>query len=67
MEESFSGSVQLMLFVYALAAAISFFIAWVLRLIFTGIKTHKARSDARNDTPVKGTAEGGDDAADRKA
>jgi hypothetical protein len=47
MEESFWGSVQLMLFVYVLAGAVSFLIAWVIKLIFSGIKSQKARSDKR--------------------
>ncbi len=45
--ESFWGSVELMIFIYALAAVVSFFIAWIIKLIFAAIKMQKARSEAR--------------------
>ncbi len=45
--ESFWGSVELMIFVYALAAVVSFFIAWIIKLIFAAIKMQKARAEAR--------------------
>ncbi len=45
--ESFWGSVELMVFVYALAAVVSFLVAWVIKLIFAGIKMQKARAEAR--------------------
>ena len=48
MEESFWGAVQLMLFIYALAAVVSLTMAWVIRLIFSGIKSNKARRDKRD-------------------
>jgi len=40
----FLGSVKIMLIVYALAAFISFVVAWFIGLIFTGIKLQKARA-----------------------
>ena len=45
--ESFWGSVELMVFVYALAAVVSFLVAWIIKLIFAGIRRQKARADAR--------------------
>ena len=45
--ESFWGSVELMIFIYALAAVVSFFIAWIIKLIFAAIKMQKARAEAR--------------------
>ena len=36
--EYFLGSVKLMLIVYALAAFISMLVAWVIKLIFAGIR-----------------------------
>ena len=46
--ESFWGSVKLMLFIYALAAAISLITAWVIKYIFVAIRMHKNRADARS-------------------
>ncbi len=37
----------MMIFIYALAAVVSFFIAWIIKLIFAGIKMQKARAEAR--------------------
>ncbi len=45
--ESFWGSVELMVFIYALAAVVSFFIAWIIKLIFAAIKMQRARAEAR--------------------
>jgi hypothetical protein len=49
--ESFWDSVKLMLFVYALAAVVSFTVAWVIKLIFAGVQKQKVRAEARNATP----------------
>ena len=49
--ESFWGSVELMIFIYALAAVVSFFIAWIIKLIFAGIKMQKARAATRAKPP----------------
>jgi len=46
--ESFWGSVKLMLFIYALAAAISLITAWVIKYIFVVIRMQKSHADARN-------------------
>ncbi len=48
MEESFWGSVKIMLFVYALAAVVSFFMAGVIKGIYSGISMRKARAEARS-------------------
>lgn len=45
--ESFWGSVELMLFVYALAAVVSLTVAWVIKLIFAGIRMKRAHAEAR--------------------
>ncbi len=57
--ESFWGSVELMIFIYALAAVVSFFIAWISKLIFAGIKMQKARAEARVARRTKTPAEPG--------
>ena len=67
MEESFFGSVKLMVFVYALAATISFVVAWVIKLIFAGIQKQKAGADARNGTPPEAPAEVAPAAHEQKA
>lgn len=61
--EYFWGSVKLMLFVYALAAVVSFIMAWIIRLIFFGIKAQKARADGRNGAKAGTPAEPGDAAS----
>jgi len=38
-----------MLFVYALAAAVSLTVAWLIKMIFKGVKLQKARAQARSD------------------
>jgi flagellar basal body-associated protein FliL len=45
--ESFWGSVKLMLFIYALAAAISLITAWMIKYIFVVIRAQKSRAEAR--------------------
>ena len=45
--ESFWGSVELMVFIYALAAVVSYLVAWVLKLLYTVIEKNKARAEAR--------------------
>ena len=58
--EYFLGSVKLMLIVYALAAFISMLVAWIIKLIFSGIRRQraaempaKALSKQANATPEK--------------
>lgn len=59
--ESFWGAVKLMVFIYALAAAISLITAWMIKNIFTVIRMHKSRSEARKSaksgsSPTQGGA-----------
>lgn len=59
--ESFEGAVKLMLFIYALAAAISLITAWVIKHIFTLIRMQRNRAEARKsakaaDAPTQGGA-----------
>ena len=65
--EYFWGSVKLMLFVYALAAVVSLIMAWVMRLIFVGIRAQKNRADARNGAKPETPHEPGDEAPGRTA
>ena len=53
--ETVGGSIQLMFFIYALAAAISLATAWIIKLIFFAIRIQKKRSAVPTDTPAKGT------------
>mgnify|MGYP001223162582 FL=1 len=55
--ESFGDSVKLMLFVYALAAVVSFTVAWVIKLIFAGIQRQKARAEAGANVPAEAADE----------
>jgi flagellar basal body-associated protein FliL len=59
--ESFWGSVKLMLFIYALAAAISLITAWMIKYIFVVIRMQKSRAEARksakaDNAPTQGSA-----------
>ncbi len=45
--ESFWDSVEIMVFVYALAAVVSYMVAWILKLLYAAIKKNKARAEAR--------------------
>ena len=63
--ESFWGSVELMIFIYALAAVVSFFIAWIIKLIFVAIKMQKARAEARVARRAKTPAGPGNAAPER--
>ena len=45
--ESFWGSVVLMIFIYALAAIVSYLVACILKLLYTAIEKNKARAEAR--------------------
>ena len=57
--ESFWGSVVLMVFIYALAAIISYLVACILKLLYTAIEKNKARAEARAEA-----ASGAPDRAD---
>ena len=45
--ESFWDSVVLMVFIYALAAIVSYLVACILKLLYIAIAKNKARADAR--------------------
>ena len=45
--ESFRGSVVLMVFIYALAAIVSYLVACILKLLYTAIEKNKTRAEAR--------------------
>ena len=57
--ESFWGSVVLMVFIYALAAIVSYLVACILKLLYTAIEKNKARAEARAEA-----ASGAPDRAD---
>ena len=63
--ETFWESVKLMLFIYALAAAVSLIVAWIIKLIFAGVQMQKARAEARAAAPPQASREPGDGAPDR--
>ncbi len=50
--EKFGESVELMIFVYVLAAIVSFAIAGLIKLIFIGIQANKARREAKTAPPA---------------
>jgi hypothetical protein len=54
--ESFWGAVKLMLFIYALAAAISLVTAWVIKHIFTAIRMQNIRAQARKDAKAEASS-----------
>ena len=45
--ENFWDSVEIMVFVYALAAVVSYTVAWILKLLYAAIEKNKARAEAR--------------------
>lgn len=49
--ETFWDSVKLMLFVYALAAVVSLIVAWIIKMVFSGIRMRKARADSGIGAP----------------
>lgn len=57
--ESFWGSIELMVFIYALAAIVSYLVAWILKLLYTTIKKNKARAEAVAEA-VSGASEKAD-------
>ncbi len=65
--ESFWGSVKLMLFVYALAAVVSFAVAWIIKLIFAGIRLQGTRAGARAEAQAKSVPEPVNAPLERKA
>ena len=57
--ENFWGSIELMVFIYALAAIISYLVAWILKLLYTTIEKNKARAEAVAEA-VSGASEKAD-------
>ncbi len=53
----FWDAVVLMVFVYALAAVVSFFVAWVIKMIFVVIQRRNARAAARAEAQASAGAE----------
>ena len=47
--EYFWGSVKLMLIVYGLAAFIAMLVAWIIKLIFAGIRRQRVAAEAKID------------------
>lgn len=56
--EYFLGSVKLMLIVYALAALISMAVAWVIKLIFAGIRKQQTPAVPAKAAPPADTGSG---------
>jgi hypothetical protein len=54
--ETFGGAVQLMLFVYAVAAVIAFITAWIIKLIFFVIQRRNGRAAAHRGAKHKSSA-----------
>ena len=68
--EKFWESVELMLFVYALAAVVAFAMAGVIKLIFVGIQKNRARTarrEARREALAKAAVGQGEPAPDNAA
>jgi len=49
--QGFWNSVELMAFVYVLAAVVSFAMAGIIKLIFVGVQLQKTRTAAHSDAP----------------
>lgn len=54
--ESFGGAVQLMFFIYAVAAMISLATAWIIKFIFFVIQMQKGRAVAPQSAKTGSTA-----------
>ena len=54
-----------MLFVYALAAVVSFLMAGILKLIFAGVQMQKVRAEAPIDAPAEAPPEPGNAAPEK--
>ena len=57
--ESFWGSIELMVFIYALAAIVAYLVAWILKLLYTAIEKNKARAETVAEA-VSGSSEKAD-------
>jgi hypothetical protein len=51
--ENVWDATKLMLIIYAMAAVVSFLVAWVIKLTFAVIRMHGARSAAPAESPAK--------------
>lgn len=51
--ENVWDATKLMLIVYAMAAVVSFLVAWVIKLTFVAIRMHSARGAAPAKAPAK--------------
>ncbi len=65
--EKFWESVELMFFVYALAAVVAFAMAGLIKLIFVVIQKNKARAEARREARREAEAGPGDPAPSHAA
>lgn len=63
--ETFWDSVKLMLFIYALAAVVSLIVAWIIKLVFSGIQMQKARARAASEPAPESGPESANGAPDR--
>ena len=63
--ETFWDSVKLMLFIYALAAVVSLIVAWIIKLVFSGIQMQKARAEAAPEPGPESGPESANRAPDR--
>ncbi len=55
--ENFWESVNLMIFVYALAAVISLAVAWIIKLLFGVIRLKEKRAAANSSAPGEASTE----------
>jgi len=55
--ENFWESVNLMIFVYALAAVISLAVAWIIKLLFGVIRLKEKRAAANSPAPDEASTE----------
>jgi hypothetical protein len=51
--ENVWDATKLMLIIYAMAAVVSFLVAWIIKLTFTAIRMHSARGAGLAETPAK--------------
>jgi hypothetical protein len=51
--ENVWDATKLMFIIYGMAAAVSFLVAWVIKLTFAAIRMYGARSPAAPESPAK--------------
>lgn len=54
--ENVWDATKLMFIIYGMAAAVSFLVAWVIKLTFAAIRFHGARSAVALESPAKAPA-----------